>query len=226
MAASSAATRAAVPAGLPRWIEVPIASLGLLAVSPVLLMAMATVRATSAGPAIFRQQRVGRDGRLFALLKLRSMRTATVGSAVTAVGDARVTPVGRLLRRTKLDELPALWNVVRGDLSFVGPRPEVPRYVDLDEPRWRRVLTTRPGITDPVTLRLRDEEALLGTIPAAQREAWYRERLVPFKLAASLAYQDRRTAWSDLGVIVRTVLGVLRIGRVTPPTRAEIESSG
>lgn len=213
------------PRGLPRWVEAPLALAGLIAAAPLLALAMLAVRATSPGPAIFRQTRIGRDGRPFELLKLRTMRVGGSGAAVTAADDLRVTPLGRLLRRTKLDELPALVNVLRGELSFVGPRPEVPRYVDLDDVRWRRVLAARPGITDPVTLRLRDEESILAGIAAADREAWYRERLVPFKLAGYRTYLDRRSPWRDLGVLVRTVLGVLRIGRVVAPGRDEIEAA-
>ncbi len=210
--------------GLPRWVEVPLAVGGVVLVAPVLVLAALLVRVTSPGPAIFRQIRVGRGGESFALFKLRSMRMGAKGAAVTAGDDARITAVGRILRRAKLDELPALWNVLRGDMSFVGPRPEVPRYVDTNDPRWCAVLAARPGITDPVTLRLRDEEGLLASIEG-DREAYYREHLVPFKLAGYQAYLDNRTAWTDFGVIIRTVLGVARIGRVAPPTREEIEAA-
>ncbi len=208
--------------GLPRWVEVPLAAAGLMVVAPVLAIAGLLVKVTSPGPAIFRQQRVGVGGVPFALLKLRSMRSDPRGAAITAGDDARITPVGRFLRRAKLDELPALWNVLRGDMSFVGPRPEVPRYVDLDDPRWRAVLAARPGVTDPVTLRLRDEEALLASVEG-DRDAYYRRYLVPFKLAGYQDYLDCRSAWTDLAVILRTVLGVARLGRVASPTRDEIE---
>lgn len=198
-----------------RPVEAAFACLGLALASPVLLAAAGLVAATSPGPVLFRQQRVGLGGRPFTLLKLRTMRVAAEGSQLTAAGDSRVTPVGRWLRRFKLDEIPQLWNVVRGDMSLVGPRPEVPRYVDLADPLWRQVLSVRPGLTDPVTLRLRDEEALLAG--AEDPERFYRERLLPWKLRGYRDYLERRTWVSDLGVIGASVLAVLRLRQPTPP---------
>src|SRR5688500_15808203 len=194
--------------GLPRAVEAALACLGLAVASPVLLLAAGLVAATSPGPILFRQQRVGLNGRPFTLLKLRTMRVSPEGSQLTASGDARITPVGRRLRRFKLDEIPQLWNVVRGDMSLVGPRPEVPRYVD-ESPLWRQVLSARPGLTDPVTLRLRDEEALLGSVGDA--ESFYRERLLPWKLRGYLDYLERRSWVADLGVLGATALAVLRL---------------
>lgn len=203
--------------GLPRAVEASLAGLGLLVSSPILLAAAGLVAATSPGPVLFKQQRVGLNGRPFTLLKLRTMKVAPEGSQLTASGDARITPVGRWLRRFKLDEIPQLWNVVRGDMSLVGPRPEVPRYVD-DSPLWRQVLSARPGLTDPVTLRLRDEEALLAG--ADDPESFYRERLLPWKLRGYLDYLQRRSWVSDLGVLGATALAVLRLRR---PALPEIE---
>ena len=206
--------------GLPRAVEAALACLGLAVASPVLLAAAGLVAATSPGPVIFRQQRAGLGGRPFTLLKLRSMRLAPEGSQLTAAGDARITPVGRWLRRCKLDEIPQLWNVVRGDMSLVGPRPEVPRYVG-ESPLWRQVLAARPGLTDPVTLRLRDEEALLASVPDPER--FYRERLLPWKLRGYRDYLARRSWVSDFGVLGATALALLRLRRPAPPTREEIE---
>ncbi len=200
--------------GLPRAVEATLACLGLAVASPVLLVAAGLVAATSPGPVLFRQQRVGLNGRPFTLLKLRTMRVAPEGSQLTASGDARITPVGRWLRRFKLDEIPQLWNVVRGDMSLVGPRPEVPRYVD-DSPLWRQVLSARPGLTDPVTLRLRDEEKLLASVDDA--ESFYRERLLPWKLRGYVDYLERRSWATDLGVLGATALAVLRLRRTTLP---------
>jgi lipopolysaccharide/colanic/teichoic acid biosynthesis glycosyltransferase len=140
------------------------------------------------------------------------MRASSSGPSVTARGDARVTPVGRWLRRTKLDELPELWNVLRGDMSFVGPRPEVPEYVDLDNPIWADVLQVRPGLTDPMTLTLRDEEALMEVVEG-DRDRYYRETLQPQKLAGYRAYLERRSWRSDLGVICDTVFALVPGGR-------------
>lgn len=214
------------PAGLPRWVELPGAALLLVAFSPLLLVLVVAVRLGSPGPAFFRQQRVGRGGRLFTLVKLRTMRQQPAGataSYVTASGDPRITRLGRLLRATKLDELPQLWNVLRGELSFVGPRPEVPSLVDLGDPRWVRVLETRPGLTDPVTLRLRNEEELLARAP--DRETFYRRVLQPWKLAGYIEYLERRSPSSDLRVIWRTLTVVVLPRRAPPPDIEEIEAS-
>ena len=204
--------------GLPRAVEATLACFGLAVSSPILLAAAGLIAATSPGPVLFKQQRVGLNGRPFTLLKLRTMRVAPEGSQLTASGDSRITPVGRWLRRFKLDEIPQLWNVARGDMSLVGPRPEVPRYVDPESPLWRQVLSARPGLTDPVTLRLRDEEALLAG--ADDPEHFYRERLLPWKLDGYLDYLQRRSWATDLGVLGDTVLSILRLRR---PALPEIE---
>ncbi len=182
-----------------------------MAAGPVIGLCALAVLVSSGSPAFFRQTRVGRGGRPFRLVKLRSMRPTDRGPRVTARGDERVTPVGRFLRRTKLDELPELWNVLRGDMSFVGPRPEVPEYVDVHDPEWAGILQVRPGLTDPTTLSLRDEEALME---AAQgdRETYYRETLQPLKLAGYRSYLERRTWRSDVVVIWDTI-GALLPGR-------------
>ena len=212
-----------VRSGIPRPIEATASLLGLVLVSPLLAAAMLAVRWSSAGPVFFRQERAGRHGRHFTLYKLRSMRMDASGPAVTGRVDARVTPVGRWLRRTKLDELPQLWNVVKGDMSLVGPRPEVPRYADLGNPLWRRVLEARPGITDPLTLRLRHEESLMPAVEA-ERERFYLETLQPIKLRGYLDYLSHRTWWSDVAVIVATVVAIVRPGQSTDP--AEVLRTG
>jgi lipopolysaccharide/colanic/teichoic acid biosynthesis glycosyltransferase len=208
--------------GIPRAVEAAVAGVGLALASPLIAAAALFVKATSAGPAFFRQERIGRGGRPFTVYKLRTMRPSGSGPLVTARGDSRVTPVGRFLRRSKLDELPQLWNVVKGSMSLVGPRPEVPRYVEPEDPAWRRVLAVRPGITDPVTLELRDEEAVLAAAPG-DPERFYREELLPAKLRSYAAYLDRRSAWSDVCVLYRTVLAVLIPRPVVRP--ADVPSS-
>ncbi|MEM9074585.1 MAG: sugar transferase, partial [Myxococcota bacterium] len=160
-------------------------------------------------------------GRPFTMLKLRTMRTDNAGASITADGDSRITPIGRILRKTKLDELPELWNVARGDMSLVGPRPEVPQLVDLESPLWREVLLHRPGITDPVTLRLRNEEELLAS--ASNPETFYREVLQPYKLRGYAEYGRLRSTVSDVRVLVDTALAVLRPSRVPPPTLDELQ---
>lgn len=213
--------------GLPRWLEATLAAIGLILVSPLLALLALLVRLSSPGPVLYRQVRVGQGGQPFTLFKLRSMRLASPGGGgpeVTAEGDDRITPVGRFLRRSKLDELPELWNVLTGELSFVGPRPEVPRYVDLGDPRWQRVLAVRPGLTDEVTLRLRNEEQLLASIEG-DAEAWYRTCLLPWKLDAYAHAIARRSLVGDLVVILRTVFAIVLPGRAVAPTREQIEAT-
>lgn len=193
--------------GLPRGVEIVLSAAGLLLCSPILLLSAAAIALTSRGPILFRQQRVGRGGDPFTLVKFRTMRPAR-GLAVTARDDPRITAVGRLLRRTKLDELPELWNVLKGDLSLVGPRPEVPDFVDRESADWREILRVRPGITDPVTLRLRDEESLMAGVPG-DRDRYYREVLQPRKLSGYREYLSRRSWKSDTRVLVETGLAVL-----------------
>ncbi len=218
---STDAESAPVRAGIPRAIEAALAGLGCLACLPVLGVVALAVWVGSPGPVLFRQRRVGRGGVEFTLLKFRTMRLNSEPTQVTAKGDPRITKLGRWLRRFKLDELPELWNVVRGDMSLVGPRPEVPRYVDLLNPLWRDVLEARPGVTDPVTLRLRNEEELMAAAPGP-RERFYLETLQPYKLIGYLSYLRRRSVSSDVWVILRTLLAVLIPWVAPPPTIEEI----
>ncbi len=210
--------------GLPRIVETAIALLGLVALSPLLLFVAVLVSVTSSGPVLFRQDRVGRRGEIFEILKFRTMRVDNSGPGVTKQGDLRVTSIGRLLRATKLDEFPELWNVVRGEMSLVGPRPELPQYVQLQDPIWCEVLSARPGITDPVTLRLRNEEKLLAE-SGADYETFYVQVLLPYKLRAYIDYLKQRSWKTDVGVLCNTVLGVLFPARVPAPSPQEILSS-
>jgi lipopolysaccharide/colanic/teichoic acid biosynthesis glycosyltransferase len=208
-----------MPSGIPRPVELAVALIGLAIISPLILLAAAAIVLTSKGPVIFRQKRVGRDGGPFVLYKLRTMQSSNPGPLVTAGGDARVTSVGRLLRKTKVDELPELWNVLKGDMSLVGPRPEIPEYVDLENETWRLVLEARPGITDPITMRLRNEETLLANVKA-DRERFYLETLQPFKLIGYLEYLRARTWRTDLNVLWKTVV-IIALPRLAPPPMAK-----
>ena len=200
--------------GLPRWAEVGIALTGLAATSPLLIITGVLVRSTGR-PVLFRQRRMGKGGRPFTLVKFRTMRPDSRGRPITTDGDDRITPVGRFLRKTKLDELPELWNVLRGDMSLVGPRPEVTEYVDLNDGLWQQVLRVRPGITDPLALRLPNEEQLLQSVNASEEQ--YLQILQRFKLKQSLGYQRERTWFSDIRVLVQTVSVV-----VTRPTSNQL----
>jgi lipopolysaccharide/colanic/teichoic acid biosynthesis glycosyltransferase len=216
---------ASIKNGLPRQAEAAIALVGLVMVAPLIALAAIVIAVTSRGPVIFRQKRMGRKGRPFTMYKLRTMRMANSGPQVTAGDDVRVTSVGKFLRKSKLDELPELWNVLKGDMSLIGPRPEVPRYVAPDDPMWRLVLEARPGIADPMTLQLRNEEALLGEVEG-DREQFYLESLLPFKLEGYLGYLRARSWWSDLKILWQTVFAVAFPSKATPPTIEEIQSYG
>ena len=184
------------------WLDRALAVAGLVLGAPVCTLAAVAVWCEDGRPVLFRQKRVGQGGAVFELLKFRSMYRNSSEILITAAGDRRVTRTGRWLRKFKLDELPQLWNVVRGEMSLVGPRPEVERYVDLGEPAWRDTLAVRPGITDLATLLYRDEECILAGF--ADTEKAYREVLLPDKLALNLAYLERRTLWRDLQLITLT----------------------
>jgi lipopolysaccharide/colanic/teichoic acid biosynthesis glycosyltransferase len=200
--------RSPVPGpNMKRSFDLTFSAAGLLLLSPVLAVLALWVKLSDGGPIFYRQSRVGQGGQLFQILKFRSMvvNADKLGLSVTRDGDPRITRVGRFLRKTKLDELPQLWNVLVGDMSFVGPRPEVPRYVDRYTEEQRRVLELKPGITDPAALEFRNEEELLKT--AEDTEAFYVSYCVPRKIALSLAYAEQAGLWKDVGVIIRTVVG-------------------
>jgi lipopolysaccharide/colanic/teichoic acid biosynthesis glycosyltransferase len=209
--------------GLPPVVDKFISIGGLVTCWPLLAFVAAAVKASSPGPIFFRQQRMGRFGKPFTLLKFRTMTVNDQGPQVTAHGDARVTLVGRVLRALKLDELPELLNVLRGEMALVGPRPEVPRYVKLDDPLWQQVLAARPGITDPVTVRLRNEEALLAEAGGGDHERFYTDVLQPWKLRGYIDYLKRRSLSVDLGVLRDTLLAVLHPASVKSPSLEEIK---
>lgn len=200
-----------------RSVECAAALVMLVVLAPVLIAIGVAVRCDSRGPALFRQIRVGRDGRPFEILKFRTMaqpggdRTGGAEPApeVTVAGDPRITRVGRALRRRKLDELPQLVNVLRGEMALVGPRPEVPRYVALWPDRLRQeILSVRPGVTDPTSLELRHEEGLLACQPEPER--YYREVLLPRKATMYASYVRTRCARDDVRILARTVQLALR----------------
>lgn len=198
---------------LKRCVDVAGALLGLLLVGPLGLAVAVAVRLDSPGPVLFRQQRVGWRGRLFRIHKFRTMRAdGGAGPLVTAGSDARITRVGRVLRRYKLDELPQLIDVLRGEMSLVGPRPEVPRYMALyaDDVR-HRILSVRPGITDPATILFRDEESLLAVAPDAERA--YIETIMPIKQRHYLDYVAHHSVPGDLVILLRTVGALLSTRR-------------
>jgi lipopolysaccharide/colanic/teichoic acid biosynthesis glycosyltransferase len=190
-----------------RLVHSGMALILLALLAPVMLLLALLVRLSSPGPVFFRQQRVGHAGRLFWIYKFRTMRVNWGGPQVTGGADPRITPIGAWLRCWKLDELPQLLNVAKGEMALVGPRPEVPRYVEQYTVAQQKVLSVPPGITGLAQLHYRDEEELLRD--AADPEALYLKEILPAKLAIDLDYLNRRGAWTDLRLILRTFTRVV-----------------
>lgn len=185
----------------------------LVALSPVLLAAMIWIRLDTPGPVFFLQDRIGRDGRRFRIFKFRTMVTDAekAGTQITIGDDPRITRSGRWLRRLRIDELPQLLNVIRGEMSIVGPRPEVPRYVELYTPDQRRILAFRPGLTSPATIEFSDESSLLSR--QTDPERYYREHLIPAKIATDLDYSLKAGLVSDIFILLTTVRKLLQVGQ-------------
>jgi lipopolysaccharide/colanic/teichoic acid biosynthesis glycosyltransferase len=171
---------------------------------PLALLIAITVFLDSPGPVIFRAARIGMDGRVFEMRKFRTMRVGMAGTAIAGSDDLRITPVGRFLRASRLDELPQLWNVLRGEMSMVGPRPELEEFVELHAEDYRQILTVSPGLTGPTQLRFAGVEAsLLST--HHDPEAFYRDELLPDKVAMDLDYARHRSNHGDLKVLLQTL---------------------
>jgi lipopolysaccharide/colanic/teichoic acid biosynthesis glycosyltransferase len=193
-----------------RAFDLAVALPGLVAIAPIGALVAAAIRLEDGGPVFFRQPRVGKGGRLFRIWKFRTMRVGAEkagGSLLTVGADPRITRVGGLLRRYKLDEFPQLLNVVTGEMSLVGPRPEVPRYVKLYTDDQRRVLELVPGITDPASIRFRRESELLAA--SADPEATYVDEIMPEKIRLNLEYTGRASPLGDLRLILETILKIL-----------------
>jgi lipopolysaccharide/colanic/teichoic acid biosynthesis glycosyltransferase len=193
------------------FFDAVCAAAGLIVLSPVLAVLSLLIVLCDGRPVLFSQMRVGRYGKEFRIWKFRTMRHGSQGSSITAAGDKRITVIGAWLRRFKLDELPQLFNVLRGEMSLIGPRPEAPEYVDRESLLWRAVLLVRPGITDVATLLYRDEEALLASCGDAER--FYRETALPEKLFLNLNYLRIRTFLRDMKLIWLTIRCSLSPGR-------------
>lgn len=187
-----------------KWIFDRTAALfGLLIGWPLILLIWVLVRLNMpGGPVIFKQKRVGQYGKLFTMYKFRTMSVDHGGSSVSVAGESRITPFGARLRRWKLDELPELWNVLKGDMSLVGPRPDVPGYADNLKGDERLILNLKPGITGPATLKYRTEEHLLATVDDPQ---WYNDNVIyPDKVRLNLEYYHRHSLLGDIMLIIKT----------------------
>ena len=189
-----------------KWIfDRLVALLGLIVLGWLIVVIAVCIRAKMGSPVFFRQKRVGREGKLFTMVKFRTMTTDHGGNSVSVAGENRITPFGAKLRRLKLDELPELWNVLVGDMSFVGPRPDVPGYADSLTGSDREILQLRPGITGPATLKYRNEEILLASKPNPR--LFNDEVVFPDKVRLNLLYLHHHTFCGDLKMIIATVLG-------------------
>jgi len=191
-----------------RAFDLLLSLMGFILLSPLLLLLAVWVRLDSRGPVLYRGQRVGKGGRTFEMYKFRTMvlEADRLGPAVSYKDDPRITKAGKFLRRTKLDELPQLLNVLKGEMSLVGPRPEDPSYVDLYTPEQRRVLSVKPGITGPTQLRYRDEASMLD---GESVDDDYVSRIMPEKLKLDLVYVHNRSLLLDLKILWRTIATLL-----------------
>jgi lipopolysaccharide/colanic/teichoic acid biosynthesis glycosyltransferase len=181
----------------------------VVALAPVMLLVGAAVKLTSGSPVLFCQKRFGRNGVEFECLKFRTMTRSAGGPGVTQAGDARVTGIGRILRKWKLDELPQLINVLRGEMSLVGPRPDLPEFIaDLNPVNRQALAFLTPGITGWATLKFRNEEELLADVPPDELRSYYVREVLPRKVALDLEYASRASLSSDVMVLVRTVFAI------------------
>jgi lipopolysaccharide/colanic/teichoic acid biosynthesis glycosyltransferase len=195
-----------------RLFDVVVACIGIVVLLPVLAVLGLLIKLDSPGPVFFRQERVGKVFRTFWIYKFRTMvvDAERKGALITSGADPRITRFGRFLRRTKMDELPQLINVVKGDMSFVGPRPEVPRYVEIFRDDYEEILKVRPGITDLASLKYRDESEVLAAAADPERE--YIGRVLPEKIRLAKEYIRHASFSFDLGVILRTLFRIVVYG--------------
>ena len=191
-----------------RTFDIFCSLLALVLLSPLLLVTALLVKVQSEGPALFRQQRVGRYGRHFTIYKFRTMVLKHEGSSVTVKGENRITPIGARLRKWKIDELPELWNILVGDMSFVGPRPDMPDYSERLTGEERNILTLRPGLTSPASLKYSREEELLADVDDPQK--YFDDVIWPDKTRMNLEYVRTRSFLRDIELIILTTQGLLK----------------
>ena len=198
--------------GSKRLFDVACATLLVTAAAPLMITLALVIKASSRGPFLFRQNRVGRNGQEFPVFKFRTMYSSngdSSGALITRSGDCRVTRVGRWLRKWKLDELPQFFNVLRGDMSLVGHRPDMLEYMQTLTGQDRNIQYFRPGITSPASLKFRNEEQELAKVPVEEMEQFYVSNLLPQKVRMDLEYAERATFLSDCGILLQTALSVL-----------------
>ena len=200
-----------------RSFDIVIATTGLIVLLPIIMVVAVLIKCDSQGPVFFKQQRIGKGFHAFLIYKFRTMKknSELTGSLITVGEDPRITRVGRFLRKTKIDELPQLINVLKGEMSLVGPRPELPRFVELFRREYAEILTVRPGITDLASLKYRDEAALLDS--ARNPEDEYLAHVLPDKIRLARDYLQRASFFFDLSLILKTIIKLVD-GRVSSHT--------
>ena len=208
---------------MPRSLDILLSLIGLLLFLPFLIIISILIKISSPGPILFKQIRVGKNGRPFNLIKFRTMYTNNQNILITAKNDSRITPIGKFLRYIKLDELPELINVLKGDLSLVGPRPEVPKYVDMNNQMWQRVLQIRPGLTDPVTVKFRNEESILARVKG-DKERFYLDILQPYKLRGYIDYIEKKNIFFDFLILLTTIKAIVFPNSYQAPELNELEN--
>lgn len=191
-----------------RGFDFITSTIGFLLISPILLIIAVLIKITSKGPILFKQKRVGKNALVFNILKFRTMvvDAEKVGRQITVGNDSRITKVGIFLRKYKLDELPQLINVIKGDMSLVGPRPEVPKYVELYNENQKRVLEVRPGITDYASIEYRDENSILGNVE--NPEEYYINIIMPHKIDLNMEYIENNNVFIDIAIIFKTIFNI------------------
>ena len=191
---------------LKRFFDISVSFFGLLFFLPLFLVISFLIKIKMPGAILFCQNRIGKNGKLFRLVKFRTMREFSAGSSISIIGDSRITPLGVILRKYKIDELPSLWNVFKGEMSFVGPRPDVPGYADKLKGSDRLILKLKPGITGPASLKYANEEELLARVKKPHK--YNDEVIFPDKVRINLAYYYNRTFWGDVKIILHTFLRI------------------
>lgn len=194
-----------------RAFDIVTSFIGLILLTPLFLILGVLIKLRMPGPVFFSQKRIGMHGREFTIIKFRTMLVHHQGSTISVQGESRITPLGAKLRKYKLDELPELWNVLKGDMSLVGPRPDVAEYYNRLKGEEKKILELRPGITGPASLKYVNEEELLASQPDPQL---YNDQVIwPDKVRLNLEYYEQRSFLGDLGIIFRTILGSRSNGR-------------
>jgi len=202
-----------------RMLDVIVSGIALIASAPILFVIAVAIRSTSPGPVLFRQWRLGLNGKPFQLMKFRTMRIENSGPGVTRSGDSRVTRLGKWLRQWKLDELPQLINVFRGDMSIVGPRPDLEQFWQQVTDVERQALAAKPGLTGAATLAFRNEEELLAEVPESELPQYYVRDLLPRKARLDCEYATQATFWSDCRISMKTVLCIFSTDSKSPNLR-------